>query len=390
MSTKIQLANDKKVVNDEREINIFTNKFFLSIVAIVLGLLTGLLIASFQGFSAVEMMTKWVNTNFGSVVGVGDLLGVMSWVVILGLSLLVSFRAGIFNIGAAGQALAAGVVSLWIGTTVNAAGVGPFIVILASVATGGAIAYLIGILKTKFKIHEVISSIMINWIIFYIWQYTSFDPATILPGNSLQVSWLTNLFNGSTKISIGIFFLLAIPLLWFVYKYTVFGYKQDILGSNPSAAEYIGMKKDKEMHKTFIISGALAGLSGAFIFIGQSQPPNVDTAIELPGLLFEGITVSLLAAYNPLAVLFTSFFIGSFINAGDSMASVTGQVPYSTIIMASSIFWIAIFNIFNYVDIKGKIEAWYNKDNPVEVVKITTTKTTVSKKKTVSKKAGGK
>lgn len=358
-TTKTKKPNN---IDENKTINIFTNKLFLSILAVILGLVTTFLIASMQGFSPVLMMSEWITANFGNLSAVGDFLGTMSWIVILGLSLVVSFRAGVFNIGAAGQALAGGIVALWLGINMNAAGFGPIIIIFLSSLVGAIVALFIGILKTKFKIHEVVSSIMINWIIFYLWKFAGLNPQEVLDSNSLQISWLTTLFNGSSKISISIFFVIAIPIFWFIYKYTIFGYKQDILGSNPSASEYVGMKKEKETIKTFVISGALAGLAGSFIFIAQSAPPNVGTSTELPSILFEGIAVALLSAYNPLAVLFTASFVGSFINAGTAMASVTNNIPYETIIMGTSIFWIALFNIFNYVDIQGKIEAWLNKN----------------------------
>lgn len=368
--TKVKNINDKKK-KDDKDIPDVTfswlkSKVFISILSIIIGLVIGLIVAASLGASVGGIFIEFYKYNFSNLAGVGNLLGYTSWLLLLGLALIVSFRAGVFNIGAAGQLLAGGLAAYMTGTVLNVGGIGPLFMIVISAAVGSLVALFIGLLKTKFKVHEVVSSIMINWIIFYIWTHFNPESLTFIASNSLRVDWLTNLFGGSDLINIGIFVILLIPLFWFLYRYTTFGYKQDIIGSNPEAADYIGVNKDNELLKTFAISGALAGLAGALIFTGAENPPFQSVKGEIPGSYFNGITIALLASNSPISALFASFFVGLFENAALAINGVASGVPITDIIMVSIIFVIAISNIFIISDPLLKLRVWLNTDDELK------------------------
>ena len=240
--------------------------------------------------------------NFFSAAGFANFLGNFGWMLVIGLALGVAFRAGQFNIGAAGQMMAGGITAFLFASNIHMGKAGVILTILIATITGALVAWVIGFLKTQFNINVVISSIMINWIIFYAMKYVGgsviYGKLPIIADNSLRMSWLSNLFNVSSLVSaVNIGFIIAIVIviiLAIAYKKTTWGYKQEILGLNPKVSDYIGINKNKEIIKTLMISGALAGFAGAIYYCGVldlfSDPTTLN---DLPGQGFQGITVAL-------------------------------------------------------------------------------------------------
>jgi simple sugar transport system permease protein len=141
-----------------------------------------------------------------------------------------------------------------------------------------------------------------------------------------------------------------------LYKFTTFGYKQDIVGSNASALDYVGINRKREQYKTFMISGALAGLAGAMVFIGQTNPPFNEFQADMPAAFYNGISISLLAANAPLGIIFSTFMIASFETAAAEIGTVTGGVPVAEIILAVSLIFVASFRVFDYINPFEKIK----------------------------------
>ena len=243
------------------------------------------------------------------------------------LAVAVALKAGLFNIGVSGQMLAAGfIASITVGYSTLAAPIAKPLVIVVSFFVGALVGGLIGFLKHKFNINEVVSSIMLNYIVEYItafFIYTKYvDPVSRQSTNVSDASRLTlkNVMIGELKADIPLGIVLAI-IVAFVIKYvfdkTTFGYELKAIGFNGNASRYAGINVGKNMVIAMMISGGLAGLAGATYYLGYfcSMQPKVLAATG-----YDAIAVSLLGNSNPMGILASSFLI-NIINKGSTYMS---------------------------------------------------------------------
>jgi len=243
------------------------------------------------------------------------------------LAVAVALKAGLFNIGVSGQMLAAGfVASITIGYSTMAAPIAKPLVIIICFVVGSLVGGLIGFLKHKFNINEVVSSIMINYIVEYVtafFIYTKYvDPVSRQSKNIAEAARLTlkNVQMGELKGDIPLGIVLAI-IVAFVIKYvfdkTTFGYELKAIGFNGNASKYAGINVGKNMVIAMMISGGLAGLAGATYYLGYfcSMQPKVLAAMG-----YDAIAVSLLGNSNPMGILASSFLI-NIINKGSTYMS---------------------------------------------------------------------
>lgn len=324
-----------------------------SLLSIMLGFGVAIILILIIGGNPLQYIADIFNGNFNNLESFGNLLANLSWIILVGLSVAISFRAGLFNIGVSGQMIAGGIAGYFWAYYANVGDVlGVLMSILIPMVVGMIIAALIGLLKTSFGINEVISSIMINWTVYELYKYFTnssypnnpVDPSTgatiPIDHNSLRVDWLTNLFGGDSYINIGIFIALAaLIIVAFLYAFTVWGAKQNIIGDNPKAAKYVGMKEKRELIKTMAFSGALAGLAGAVFYLGiKLSLPAIGA--DIPGEGFNGITVSLIAFNNPIGVFFSSLFVAMLYNS-KLIISIHLNPSMSDLILGIIIFIIA-------------------------------------------------
>ena len=239
----------------------------------------------------------------------------------------IALKAGLFNIGVSGQMLAAGfVASVTVGYSTLAAPVAKPLVIIISFVVGSLVGGLIGFLKHKFNINEVVSSIMLNYIVQYVtafFIYTKYvDPVSRQSKNISDAARLTlkNVQIGELKGDIPLGIILAV-IVAFVIKYvfdkTTFGYEIKAIGFNTNASKYAGINVGKNMVIAMMISGGLAGLAGATYYLGYfcSMQPKVLAATG-----YDAIAVSLLGNSNPMGILASSFLI-NIINKGSTYMS---------------------------------------------------------------------
>lgn len=347
--------NESKVkatkVKQRKQMSTNTVRVIESLKAIFLALLIGvvLIVITGQTSSLKNFFENLWNSNFKDSFSVTEWLATMSYLIPLGLALAVSFRMGIFNIGAAGQAIGGGTVAYIVASKLSIGQYGWIATILVGVFVGMMIAMLIAFLKNKFGINEVVSSIMINWIIFYIVKYlvTSAhggqETISIDPNNDLRLEFIYNLFNDSSKrLNVGLFIVIPVALiLWYAYAKTNWGYKQEILGNNSEAGKYIGVEYKSEIYKTMAISGALAGLAGVIYYTGYETTLMYSDATELPMWSFNGITIALLGFNSPIGVILAS---GVFAVFNSTIDTTIGNIGITDVIVASMIIFIAISN----------------------------------------------
>jgi len=310
-------------------------KIIIPVASVLLGFLLGGIIILLTGKNPINAYSALLKGAgfYGNLLNLGNTLLMSTALILTGLSVAFAFRTGLFNIGASGQMLVGGFFAVYLGIVLDLPKVIHLpICILASMIFGALWALIPAILKAKYKIHEVVTTIMMNWIAF--WSVSYFVPllikgkfntqsATIKDSASLRVEWMSNLFNGS-KVNLGLILaIIAVFLIWLILEKTTFGYELKAVGFNKDAAEYAGIKVNRNIVYSMMIAGALSGLAGATVYIGYSSSMQIG---HLPSQGFDGIAVALLGLNEPIGAFFAAILIGAM-NSGKIMMQVSEQIP---------------------------------------------------------------
>ncbi|WP_053361416.1 ABC transporter permease [Bacillus sp. FJAT-27251] len=256
-----------------------------------------------------------------------SLLNAMTPLVFASLAVAVAFKAGLFNIGVSGQMLVSGfLATIIVGYSGLDAIIAKPLVLVIGMAAGGLMGGLVGWLKYKFNINEVVSTIMLNYIAQYVIsffiQMYYIDPVSRQSQYISEAARLTlvNVEMANLKMDIPLGFILAIftaVLVKFFMDKTVIGFEIKAVGSNRNAAKYAGMNVGRNTILAMVISGGLAGLAGVTYYLGYfaSIQPKVLSSIG-----FDSIAVSLLGNSHPIGVIFSSFLV-SIIDQGSTYMS---------------------------------------------------------------------
>ncbi len=318
----------------------------LSVTAVVLALLIGAGILALSGASPVAAYSALAQGAFGDAQAWQRTLEKATPLVFSGLAVAFAFKAGLFNIGAQGQLLLGAIIAAAVGFGVE--GLPAFIhaplALVAGAAAGAAFAAIAGALKVYTGAHEVITTIMLNYIAINLTDYLADGPwKDTSPGNI--VARTPRIFDtamlptwGPIPSGFVLSVLLAGVIYWLLWK-TTFGFEIRTVGQNRHAARYAGMRVARTVILTMLISGLFAGLGGAVEtqgVVGRYQPGfNV-------GLGFEGITIALLAKTHPFGVIPAALLVGAM-KAGSSQMQFVADVPKEIIdvIQALILFFIA-------------------------------------------------
>ncbi len=306
----------------------------VSLIAVLLGLLAGAVLMLIVGADPIRGYTYLFKGGLMNKERIGNTLATATPIIFSGLSVAFAFRTGMFNIGAAGQMLAGGFCATAAGILLPLPKPVLIPVILVAAIIGGALWALIpGLLKAKFNVHEVVSTIMMNWIAYWGVYYgvkqwflgpTLETESRMIPeAASLKVKWLSDLFNGSF-INLGLFVAVVfVILVAFILDRTVLGFELKAVGFNRHAAEYAGIDVNRGIVVAMLIAGALAGLGGAALYCGYAT--NIQIGI-LPNQGLDGIAVSLLGANSPWGVLAAAIFFG-LLHSGKGFMNAMTKVP---------------------------------------------------------------
>jgi simple sugar transport system permease protein len=282
--------------------------------------------------SSLALMALW-NGSLGSSYALTSATLVRATPFVLtGLAVALAFRAGVFNIGAEGQLLAGAAVSAVIGVKLGAPlGVLVLPAELAAGAVAGALwAGIAAWLRSRFRVLEVISTIMLNFValhaVGYLVRGPLQEPLRIYPQSDAlpAVAQMPKLIPG-TRLHWGLVAaVLAAVSLWWVLRYTAAGFRLRAAGANPHAARSAGLiDVGRVTVAAFLVSGALAGLAGAVELTGVTFALYENLS---PGYGYTAIAVALLARLNPLAVIGTGFFFGA-LEAGAGAMQRDAGVP---------------------------------------------------------------
>ncbi len=253
-----------------------------------------------------------------------------------GLAVALGFRVGLFNIGAEGQIFVGALAAVWAGVFIK--GLPPIIhapLALLIGGLGGAIWGLIpGWLKAKTGAHEVINTIMMNYIAFRLSEYLLTgvlrDPAKTTPISAPieRSAWIPRLFPYPNRFHVGFFIALFMAFLVYLLLFkTTWGFELRTVGANPNAARYAGMNIVRSMVITMALSGGLAGLAGANEVLGVNR--NLGVAFS-SGYGFDSIALALLGNSHPLGVVLASLLFG-FLRNGAIQMQLTAGIPIDII-----------------------------------------------------------
>ncbi len=338
------------------------NKFIHTLLSIIIGFLVGAIFLAVMGISVSEAYGRLFQSVFSSVKSLSYCVVYATPYIATGLSVAFSFKTGVFNIGAEGQfvvgSMSACVVGILFGNLPSAVLI-PLCFLAAAVA-GALWGMIVGFLKTKWGINEVLSMIMFNWIAFYLSNYIAGIPAIHNEGTAEATRNISEnariLLSQDTIKSLGlcpfsnwgIFLAIVMTVLvYFIIQKTVLGYELKAVGFNRSAAEYGGINVNRSILTALAISGALAGLGGALQLMGMGGRISVFSSQE--GFGFAGIVVALIGVSNPLGVFIAGLFYGALTYGGSKLTLVGAPTQVVDIIVGTVVFFIAISCIFEYI-----------------------------------------
>jgi len=247
-----------------------------------------------------------------------------------GLAVSLGFRTGLFNIGVEGQIFIGGIFSVWVGYTFT--GLPAFIHIpfaFMAGALGGALwGFIPGLLKAKTGGHEVINTIMMNYVAFRLTDWLLREPmkreGSPNPLSPIieESAELPRFFEGPIRFHLGFFIALAVAALvyWFLFK-TKWGFNLRTVGANPHAARYAGMNIVRSTIAAMSLSGALAGMAGANELLGLNHHLSQSFS---PGYGFDSIALALLGRNHPLGVVLAALLFGTLRNGATKMQAAAG------------------------------------------------------------------
>jgi ABC-type uncharacterized transport system permease subunit len=270
--------------------------------------------------------------------GIGYTLFYATPLIFTGLAVLVAFRCGLLNIGAEGQLYVASFATAWVGITFAQYSAWFLVPVcfLAALLAGSIWGAIPGVLKARFGSHEVINTIMLNFIavalVSYFTQYhykTPGDPImqTSQIGAGAHIARLGRFIPGlPERIPLNLAFVLALICCALVYLFlwrTKWGYELRATGSNPTAAEYGGISIRKQIIIAMTISGALAGMVGINEVLGYRYRYYDGFSANYG---FTGIAVALLGRNHPVGVLLAALLFGMLIRGGIFVDAFTNNV----------------------------------------------------------------
>ena len=331
-----------------------------SLLCIVLGLLIGYIVLLFINPSGAGEAIMTVIKNFltyskpdTQMKYFGNTLVKTAPLLMCALSILFAYKVGLFNIGASGQYTAGACAALY---AALAWGWGWLPCMLLAIAAGALLGAIVGVLKAYFNVNEVISGIMLNWIMLYtanmiltgVKEPTS--PYTIQMRGAgsaaiLPTLGLDKLFNGNSYVTMAVplSILLAIAVDIVLNK-TRFGYELRATGGNKFAAKYCGMAEKRNIILTLLIAGALSGLGASLLYQSGYEQWQV-TASSVPAMGFNGIAATFLGGLNPIGTIFASFFI-QHITAGGAYVDKTMYCSQISDLISAIIIYLCGFVLF--------------------------------------------
>jgi ABC-type uncharacterized transport system permease subunit len=342
-------------------------------IAIFFGFIVAAIVLGIAGYNPVEAFNALFKGIFSKPKYISNTIIKSTPIILTGLSVAFAFKTGLFNIGAEGQYIVGTIAATVVGIKLDLpAALQIPAVILAGVIAGALYGGIVGLLKAKFGIHEVITSIMLNWIALYLSNFivglTAFHQpsstgtymikksgfTTILENwkNSdagIEVlskhKWLSDIML-KTDVNIGIIIaILAAIAIWVLLYKTSKGYELRAVGSNRHSAEFAGINVNKNILQAMLVAGAIAGLAGALAITGVA-PHKISIMAAFENNGFNGMSVALIAGSSPIGCIFSGLLFGGLLYGGQTIQSTMGAPSeIINIMMGTIVFFVALTKI---------------------------------------------
>ena len=318
-----------------------------SVLAGIIGLAIGAVIMLGYGYDPVAAYVSLFKGSFGSVFSWAESLSNATPLILTALTFAIAMRGGLFNIGAEGQLYIGALAAVSVSLIHLPAPLHLVVALLAAMVAGMLWSLPVAILKLTRGVHEVISTIMFNWIAhffaFYMIANVLTDPmrgektisiaetsrfARILPGSSLNYGIVVAVIAA----------LLVLFLLW----RTTAGFELRVAGHNPESAHYAGISRRKQVLRAFLIGGVLAGLAGAVQVMGRPPTYALVTGMsQVANLGFDGIAVAMIGRNHPIGIIFAAIFFGGLMVGGRIMQFSPG-VPLELVRVIEGVIILAL------------------------------------------------
>ena len=321
-----------------------TSQFVIPVLSIVTAFLVSSLIIFIAGRDPIMIFQKMFHATIGSAYGTGQVVFRMTTLILVGLAVALPFQVKLFNIGAEGQlqmgAFAAALTGAMLPASLHSFSA-VSLCVFAAMGAGACWAFLAGILKVRFGVNEVISTIMLNFIAQgitgYLLTYHFALPSTVHTQPVIDsaiipsLSSMTGLLKKSPA-NLSSFLSPCVALFfWVILFKSRFGYEMRATGLQPEAARYGGINAEMHTLAAMSIGGAAAGLGAANIMLGYK---HYYEAGMTGGIGFTGIAVALLAGAHPLWILLSAFFFGILEYGG---LTVNAYIPKDIFMMIEAI-----------------------------------------------------
>lgn len=343
------------------------------VIAILAGFLVAAIVMMISGFSPLECFDALFKGIFSKPKYMANVVIKATPILLTSISIAFAFKVGLFNIGAEGQYIVGTIAATITGIICDFHPVLQIpVVILAGMIAGALWGGIIGYLKSRFGINEVITSIMLNWIAFYLCNYVVMTERFHQPNSTATYSVSESSYTmilGAWKMSengraffanhpilseiilktdANFGFLIAVIIAFiitFVLKKTTKGYELRAVGFNEHAAEFSGINVRKNIIHAMLIAGAIAGLAGALTITGIS-PHRISTLGGFENYGFNGMAVALIAGSSPIGCIFAALLYAGLSYGGGSIQSMVGAPSeVINIMLGTIVFCIALTSI---------------------------------------------
>jgi ABC-type uncharacterized transport system permease subunit len=340
--------------------NVFKDKLpglVIPLIAILFGFLAGAVIMIVSGNNPIAAYSALMSGIFGTPYDFGETMQRMTPLIFSGLAVAFAFRTGLLNIGVEGQLIVGWFTSVLVGIVIEA----PMIIHLPLALLAGALAgalwgFVPGILKARFQVHEVIVTIMMNYIAMHVVNHfirnymieSGQRTAFINDSASLSSDFLANVTNFSRLHWGFLVAIIACVIMWFILWKTKKGFELRSVGYNKHASSYAGMSVNMNIILSMSVSGAFAGVGGAMLGLGTYNYANILPSFTNYG--FDGIAVALLGSSTSIGIFLSAFLFGGLKQGANNMQSQAGVAPELVeIIIALIIFFVASSYLIRWI-----------------------------------------
>ncbi|TQI66070.1 ABC transporter permease [Clostridium sp. KNHs216] len=342
-------------------------------IAILFGFLVAAVVLVFAGYNPWESFGALFQGIFAKPKYISNVIIKATPIILTGLSVAFAFKTGMFNIGAEGQYIAGTIAAVCVGVKFNFAPVIQIpLVVLSGVLAGAIFGGIIGYLKARFGIHEVITSIMLNWIGLYLSNFIVNTASYHQPNSTssfavndssftmLLPNWKTSkagmaalkphqwLYEMMLKTDVNFGILIAVVMalvIWVLLYRSTKGYELRAVGFNRDAAEFAGINVGRNITQAMLIAGALAGLAGALAITGTS-PHKISQMAAFENNGFNGLSVALIAGSSPIGCIFAGLLFGGLLYGGQSVQQDVGApTEIINIMIGTIVFFVALTKI---------------------------------------------